>query len=158
MRSLTGLYVTTGIKGKAAFVARRARTNDAGVITDQDGENESRLKRLCSASSAFESIASHYRSSFGDRYFDPFYFFTLGHVAFVDYPRHYAKASKAPPGYTFRELLSLSLLRWHDVGAEIGGLSLSLTLPRKKTASFTMQKIEVSFTYVIHRSTKRNQR
>lgn len=85
-RSRTGLYVTTGIKGKAAFVAQRVRTNDAGVITDQDGENENRLKRLCLASSAFESIASHYRSSVIDISIrSTSYFFTRDHVAFIDY-------------------------------------------------------------------------
>lgn len=56
---------------KAKLLLWRTRTNDAGVITDQDGENESRLKRLCQTSSAFESIANHYRSSVID-IFNPF--------------------------------------------------------------------------------------
>jgi len=31
---------------KAKLLLWRARTNDAGIITDQGGENESHLKRL----------------------------------------------------------------------------------------------------------------
>lgn len=143
-RSWAGLYVTTGIKGKAAFVARRARTNDAGVITD--GENESRLKRLCPASSAFESIVSHYRSSVIDISIRlTSYFFTRGHVAFIDYPRHYAKASKAPPSWIFRELLSLSPLRCSTLAQKSRFVAFTGACRKRNARTFLlqMQKMEI---------------
>lgn len=97
---------TMKIKGKAAFVARGARINDAGIITDRSTENESRLKRFFPASSAFKSIVSHYRSSVIDTSSrSTSHFFTRGHVAFIDYPHYYAKASKALLGRYFSHII-----------------------------------------------------
>jgi len=119
---------------KAKLLLWRARTNDAGVITDQDGENESRLKRLCQASSAFESIASHYRSSLIDISIrSTSYFFTRGHVAFIDYPRHYAKASKTPFELYLSRTVKSFAVTLLDVGRN-RGLSLSLALAKGRNA------------------------
>lgn len=148
-RFWTGLYVTTEIKGKAAFVARRARTNDAGVITDQDGENESRLKRLYSASSAFKFIASHYRSPVIDISIRPtFYFFTHGLVAFIDYPRHYAKDTTAELSATVKPFaLGCSTLAQKS-------RFIAFTCKTLKRFFYTNAKnrsiIEISFMFMTH--------
>lgn len=63
-------FSTMKIKGKAVFVVRGARINDAEIITDRGTENESRLERL---PSIFRfQIHRQSLSLFGDRYFEPF--------------------------------------------------------------------------------------
>jgi len=142
-RSRTRLYVTTRIKGKAAFV--ESKNKWCGSNHGSGRRKWESFEKVVPGIFRFR-IHRQSLSLFVDRYFDSTsYFFTRGHVAFIDYPRHYAKASKTPFELYLSRTVKSFAVTLLDVGRN-RGLSLSLALAKGRNARaplLWMRKIEV---------------